>query len=52
MNALQSPPALHIACTRLTVPIVGELLRDLRIAVEEVKKMDKPGEGSMVMLCE
>ncbi|KDE02507.1 hypothetical protein MVLG_06938 [Microbotryum lychnidis-dioicae p1A1 Lamole] len=50
LNALQSPPALHIACTRLTVPVVDELLTDLREAVEEVKSQDKPGEGSMVML--
>ncbi|SCV69817.1 BQ2448_1211 [Microbotryum intermedium] len=52
LNALQSPPALHIACTKLTVPVVDELLKDLRDAVEEVKLQDKPGDGSMVMLCE
>lgn len=51
VNALQTPPALHIACTRLTVPVVGDLLRDLREAVDEVKAMDSPGGGSMVMLC-
>ena len=52
MNALQTPPALHIACTRLTVPVVNDLLRDLREAVDEVKAMDGPGGGGMVMLCE
>lgn len=54
LNALQHPPALHIACTRLTAAegVVESFLRDLRAAVDEVKLMDKPGGGSMVMLCE
>ncbi|KAM0789660.1 hypothetical protein ACM66B_000462 [Microbotryomycetes sp. NB124-2] len=50
LNALQNPPALHIACTRLTVPAVDDLLKDLRKAVDEVKVLDKPGDGSMVTL--
>ncbi|KAK4054284.1 Dihydrosphingosine phosphate lyase [Microbotryomycetes sp. JL221] len=50
LNALQNPPALHIACTRLTVPAVDDLLKDLRKAVDEVKLLDKPGDGSMVTL--
>ncbi|ORY89596.1 pyridoxal phosphate-dependent transferase [Leucosporidium creatinivorum] len=50
LNALQSPPALHIACTRLTVPVVSDFLRDLRIAVDEVKASTEKGKGSMVML--
>ncbi|BGP17316.1 Dihydrosphingosine phosphate lyase [Rhodosporidiobolus nylandii] len=50
LNALQSPPSLHIACTRLTVPVVDDLLRDLRTAVDEVKEMEGEGKGSMVML--
>ncbi|BGP33086.1 Dihydrosphingosine phosphate lyase [Rhodotorula toruloides] len=50
LNALQNPPALHIACTRLTVPVVDDLLRDLRAAVDEVKAMEEAGKGSMVML--
>ncbi|GAA5968316.1 hypothetical protein JCM11641_003808 [Rhodosporidiobolus odoratus] len=50
LNALQHPPALHIACTRLTVPVVDDLLRDLRIAVDEVKGREEKGTGSMVML--
>lgn len=54
LNALQHPPALHIACTKLTAAegVIESLLRDLRAAVDEVKMMDKPGGGSMVMLCE
>ena len=52
MNALQNPPAIHIACTKLTVPAVDDLLRDLRTAVDEVKEMDKAGGGSMVTLCQ
>jgi len=51
VNALQDPPALHIACTRLTVPAVDDFLRDLRLAVDEVKALEEPGKGSMVMLC-
>lgn len=50
VNALQNPPAIHIACTKLTVPAVDDLLRDLRTAVNEVKAMDKAGGGSMVTL--
>ncbi|KAK4704539.1 sphinganine-1-phosphate aldolase, partial [Phenoliferia sp. Uapishka_3] len=50
LNALQTPPALHLACTRLTVPVVGDFLRDLRIAVDETKARETKGGGSMVML--
>ncbi|TNY22188.1 pyridoxal phosphate-dependent transferase [Rhodotorula diobovata] len=50
LNALQDPPALHIACTRLTVTAVDDFLRDLRVAVDEVKALEEPGKGSMVML--
>jgi len=52
VNALQSPPALHIACTRLTVPVISDFLRDLRSAVDAVKASSEKGNGSMVMLCE
>ena len=51
MNALQNPPALHIACTKLTVPVVDEFLRDLRIAVDGAKSKVGGGDGSMVMIC-
>ena len=54
LNALQSPPALHLACTKLTTPgVVADLLADLRVAVDEVKKavaQGKTGKGSMVTL--
>ncbi|GAA6064716.1 hypothetical protein JCM10212_000830 [Sporobolomyces blumeae] len=50
LNALQNPPAIHIACTKLTVAAVDDFLRDLRTAVDEVKAMDKAGGGSMVTL--
>lgn len=51
VNALQSPPALHIACTRLTVPVIDDLLRDLRTAVDEVKQTYESGKGGMVTMC-
>ncbi|GAA5881722.1 hypothetical protein JCM3774_005968 [Rhodotorula dairenensis] len=50
LNALQSPPALHIACTRLTVPVIDDLLRDLRTAVDEVKQTYESGKGGMVTM--
>ncbi|GAA5864026.1 hypothetical protein JCM1840_000671 [Sporobolomyces johnsonii] len=50
LNALQNPAAIHIACTRLTVPAVDDFLRDLRTAVDEVKAMEASGGGSMVTL--
>ncbi|ORY92826.1 pyridoxal phosphate-dependent transferase [Leucosporidium creatinivorum] len=34
LNTLQHPVAIHIACTRLTVPAVDEFLGDLRFAVD------------------
>ncbi|KAJ2682188.1 Dihydrosphingosine phosphate lyase, partial [Coemansia spiralis] len=37
LNPLQSPPALHVACTRLTVPAADDLIRDLNSAVAAVK---------------
>ena len=54
LNALQNPPALHLACTKLTTPkVVEELLADLRVAVDEVRRNvgeGKTGKGSMVTL--
>ncbi|KAI5850910.1 pyridoxal phosphate-dependent transferase [Tricharina praecox] len=38
LNALQSPPALHIACTRPTVEAVDKFLTDLEAAVQTVKQ--------------
>ena len=51
MNALQNPPSLHLACTLLTVPVVQDFVRDLRIAVDETKSGEGKSDGSMVMLC-
>lgn len=51
VNALQNPPAVHICCTRLTVPAVDTFLSDLREAVDEVKIIpDGAQEGSMVQI--
>ncbi|CAG8620998.1 15447_t:CDS:2 [Racocetra fulgida] len=37
LNALQNPPAVHIACTMLTVPNADQFVRDLRECVNEIK---------------
>jgi sphinganine-1-phosphate aldolase len=58
LNGLQKPPALHIACTMLTISAVDTFLKDLAEVVEEVKLSSaiavaegtKPKEGDMVML--
>lgn len=52
LNAIQGPSALHLACTRLTVGVVDELLRDLRLAIDAVRSNGGKGGGSMVMICE
>jgi sphinganine-1-phosphate aldolase len=41
LNALQSPPAVHIACTKPTVAAVEKFLVDLKEAVEKVKAKGK-----------
>ncbi|KAF8460274.1 pyridoxal phosphate-dependent transferase [Kalaharituber pfeilii] len=46
LNALQSPPAIHIACTRLTVDVTDLFLADLREAVTAVKLKGKEEKGS------
>jgi sphinganine-1-phosphate aldolase len=58
LNGLQKPPALHIACTMLTLPVVDEFLTDLSEVVAEVKISTaaalaegvKPVEGDMAAL--
>jgi len=58
LNGLQSPPALHIACTMLTVPAVETFLQDLAEAVAEVKtapsralaEARKPKDGDMAAI--
>ncbi|KLO15424.1 PLP-dependent transferase [Schizopora paradoxa] len=50
LNGLSGPPAVHIACTRLTVPVVDKFIADLKECVQEVKERpatDKT-EGDMV----
>jgi sphinganine-1-phosphate aldolase len=37
LNALQSPPAVHIECTKLTIPVVDSFLKDLETALQNVK---------------
>ncbi|KAJ2309391.1 Dihydrosphingosine phosphate lyase [Coemansia sp. RSA 2705] len=37
LNPMQDPPCLHIACTRLTVPVADEFIRDLNESVVAVK---------------
>ncbi|KAJ2162360.1 Dihydrosphingosine phosphate lyase [Coemansia sp. RSA 552] len=37
LNPMQHPAALHIACTRLTVPAADDLIRDLKESVAAVK---------------
>ncbi|CDK24712.1 unnamed protein product [Kuraishia capsulata CBS 1993] len=38
LSALQKPPALHLAATNLSIPIVEELISDLKASVEELKE--------------
>jgi sphinganine-1-phosphate aldolase len=58
LNGLQKPPALHIACTMLTISAVDTFLQDLAEVVAEVKfaaakaiaEGIKPKEGDMTAL--
>jgi sphinganine-1-phosphate aldolase len=58
LNGLQKPPALHIACTMLTISAVDTFLQDLIEVVAEVKLSTvkaiaegmKPEEGDMTAL--
>lgn len=58
LNGLQKPPALHIACTMLTISSVDVFLQDLAEVVAEVKVASataelegkKQDEGDMVTL--
>lgn len=53
LNGLQTPPALHIACTKLTVNAVDSLISDLKSCVAEVIKEGGGGDaGSMGMYLE
>jgi len=49
LNGLSKPAAVHIACTRLTVPVSTQFIADLKESVREAK--EKPsGKGDMVAL--
>ncbi|KAI0675368.1 PLP-dependent transferase [Trametes maxima] len=49
LNALSEPAAVHIAVTRLTVPVVDVLIADLKDAVRDAN-LAPSGKGTMVML--
>ncbi|KAI0645770.1 PLP-dependent transferase [Trametes meyenii] len=49
LNALSEPAAVHIAVTRLTVPVVDVLIADLKDAIRDAK-LAPSGKGTMVML--
>ena len=46
LNVLQFPPAIHIACTMLTIPTVKTFIEDLREMVNMLRKDPKIGEGA------
>lgn len=50
LNALQSPPAIHIACTKPTVAATGQFLEDLEKAVKEVKLRGEKSGGNKVAI--
>jgi len=52
LNGLANPAAVHIACTRLTVPVVDNFIADLKDCVKEVKANPpvKDKQGNMVAL--
>ncbi|KAJ8472727.1 hypothetical protein ONZ51_g8322 [Trametes cubensis] len=49
LNAVSNPAAVHIAVTRLTVPVVDQFIADLKDAVRDAK-LAPSGQGTMVML--
>ncbi|KAM5534548.1 hypothetical protein V8D89_011752 [Ganoderma adspersum] len=49
LNAITTPAAVHIAVTRLTVPVVDQLIADLKDAVGEAK-LSPSGKGTMMTL--
>ena len=49
LNALSGPAAVHIAVTRLTVPVVDQFIADLKDAVREAQ-LAPSGSGTMVRL--
>lgn len=49
LNALSGPAAVHIAVTRLTVPVVDQFIADLKDSVREAQLVPS-GSGTMVRL--
>jgi len=47
LNGLSAPKSVHIACTRLTVPLVDQFIADLKDSVREAK-VAPSGKGAMV----
>jgi len=47
LNALSNPPAVHIACTRLTLQVVDQFIADLKECVG-IARMNPSGKGNMV----
>ncbi|ODV95833.1 hypothetical protein PACTADRAFT_79929 [Pachysolen tannophilus NRRL Y-2460] len=51
LSALQKPPALHLAVTKLSIPIVDDLVKDLKDAVQELISTDfKPSDSETAAL--
>ena len=46
LNALQNPPALHIACTMLTANGVDDFLRDLEEVTKDLTEHPEEAAGS------
>jgi len=49
LNALSGPPAVHIACTRLTVTMLDTFIADLKDSIKEAR-LSPSGKGTMVSL--
>ena len=49
LNALNGPAAVHIACTKLTVPLVDTFIADLKDAIADARAAPS-GKGTMVAL--
>ena len=50
MNVLQSPAAIHIACTMPTIAGTKTLLKDLKEIVEVLKKDPNAGKGDVAAI--
>jgi sphinganine-1-phosphate aldolase len=50
LNILQHPPAIHMACTLLTVPVVPGLLADIREVVDTLLQDPSAGNGDVAAI--